>query len=330
MRHKQHAGEAVDQGRRYLLKYAARTAVVAGLAGTGAFPTPAHGQTRKQPAHTPMALGLLIKPFPDPEAKIRLVHDLGLTTCFLSLDGYIGSFTPQLAGRFSDLLDKYGIIATTAEVVYPQPLKWNFIEGPATIGVVPREYRQARMDALKQTSDFAKMLGIGRVQTHCGFIPEDPKDVLYEETVTAIRQLTEHCAANGQSFLMETGQETPTTMLRMIKDVNNPALGVGLDTANLILYGKANPVDALKVLGPYVQAMHAKDGKWPTDPAQLGQEVLIGKGDVDFNEVLKQLHALHYKGAVTIERETSGPQQIADVKVEKLYLERILNEVNHA
>jgi L-ribulose-5-phosphate 3-epimerase len=329
MRHQQ-AGEAVNQGRRDLLKYAAQTAVAAGLAGSGAFTALGYAQARKQLAHAPMALGLLIKPFPDPEPRIKLVHDLGLTTCFLSLDGYIGKFTPALAKQFGDLLDKYQVTATTAEVVNPQPLKWNFIEGPATIGLVPREYRQARMDALKQTSDFAKMLGIGQIQTHCGFIPEDPKDVLYEETVVAIRQLTEHCAANGQSFLMETGQETPITMLRMIKDVNNPAIGVGLDTANLILYGKSNPVDALKVLGPYVKAMHAKDGKWPTDPAKLGQEVLIGKGDVDFTTVFKELHALNYKGAVTIERETSGPQQIADVKAEKLYLEQILNQVNHA
>lgn len=327
MRNNQHSEKPVDPQRRSLLKHAAQGAALAGLAGAGAFVGLARGQAQKQPAHAPMALGLLIKPSPDPEIKIKLVHDLGLSTCFLSLDGYLGKFTPALAKQFGDLLDKYQVIATTAEVVYPQPLKWNFIEGPATIGVVPREYRQARVDALKQTSDFAKMLGIGRIQTHCGFIPEDPKDVLYGESVTAIRQLTEHCAANGQSFLMETGQETPTTMLRMIKDVNHSALGVGLDTANLILYGKANPVDALKILGPYVQAMHAKDGKWPTDPAKLGQEVLIGEGDVDFTAVFKQLHALGYKGAVTIERETSGPQQIADVKAEKLYLERILNQV---
>ena len=55
-------------------------------------------------------------------------------------------------------------------------------------------------------------------------------------------------------------------------------LGVGLDTANLILYGKANPVDALEMLGPHVKSVHAKDGMWPTDPMQLGKEVRIGKG----------------------------------------------------
>ena len=70
--------------------------------------------------------------------------------------------------------------------------------------------------------------------------------------------------------------------------------------------------------------MHAKDGRWPTDPDKLGEEVLIGEGEVDFTRVLSALHAAGYKGAVTIERETSGPQQVADVKAEKIYLERIL------
>ena len=276
------------------------------------------------PVVAPMMLGLLIKPFPDPAKKIALVRELGLPTCFLSLDGYLGKYTPALAKQFADLLDKNQVIATTAEVVYPQPLKWNFVEGPSTIGVVPPAYRQARVDALKQTSDFAKLLGIQQIQTHCGFMPEDPKDPLYEGTVLAIRDLASHCAGNGQSFLMETGQETPTTVSRMIKDVAKPNLGVGLDTANLILYGKANPVDAVKILGPHIKAMHAKDGKWPTDPDKLGQEVLIGKGDVDFLKVFQGLRAAGYTGAVTIERETSGPQQVADVREEKLYLERMI------
>jgi len=315
--------------RRTFLKQAVVTAAAATV--NGMVGDRLQAQThRKQPEHAPMELGLLIKPFPDPEARIKLVHELGFKTCFLSLDGYIDHFTPALTKQFAELLEKYAVIATTAEVVNPQPLKWNFVEGPSTIGLVPPAYRRARLDALKQCSDFAKTLGIGRVQTHCGFMPEDPKQPLYAETVAAIREITEHCAGNGQSFLMETGQETPTTMLRVIKDVNNPALGVGLDTANLILYGKANPVDALKVIGPYVRAMHAKDGKWPVDPDRLGQEVLIGQGEVDFTAVLSMLRDLGYRGAVTIERETSGPQQIEDVKAEKVYLENILNRLKQA
>lgn len=275
----------------------------------------------------PMEVGLLVSPNGDPEPTIRRVRDLGFSNCFFSLDGYVNHFTPQLAAQFRDLLAKYELIATTVEVVVPGPLEWNFTRGPSTIGLVPPQTRAARIDALRQVSDFAKLVGIPQVQTHCGFMPEDPADALYPGTVEAIRTVAQHCQGNGQYFLMETGQETPTTMSRMIRDVAMPNLAVGLDTANLILYGKANPVDAVDILGTHVRSIHAKDGRWPTNPSELGEEVQIGKGLVDFKTVFTKLHRLGYTGAVTIERETSGPQQIEDVRQEKIYLERILHEV---
>jgi L-ribulose-5-phosphate 3-epimerase len=307
--------------RRDFLGLAAGAAVTRGLHAAAAF-------TATPPAVLkPMELGLLIAPFGAPEERIRRVHELGFSNCFLSLDGYIDGFTPAVASQFRDLLLKYQLTATAVEVVGPGPLKWNFTEGPSTIGLVPPGTRAARIDALRQVSDFARQLGVAQVQTHCGFIPENPADPLYPQTVEAIRTVTRHCQTNGQYFLMETGQETPTTMSRMLRDVAMPNLAVGLDTANLILYGKANPVDAVDILGPHVRSIHAKDGRWPTDPNKLGEEVLIGQGLVDFRQVFTKLHRLGYTGAVTIERETSGPQQIEDVRQEKIYLEGILKDV---
>jgi L-ribulose-5-phosphate 3-epimerase len=275
----------------------------------------------------PMDVGLLIVPFGAPEEHFRQVRELGFDNCFLSLDSYIDGFTPAVVSQFRDLIAKYSLTVTTVEVVGPGKREWNFTEGPSTIGLVPPGTRAARIDALRQVSDFAKQLGIQQVQTHCGFIPEDPADPLYPQAVEAIREVARICQGNGQYFLMETGQETPTTMSRVLRDVAMPNLAVGLDTANLILYGKANPVDAVDILGPHVRSIHAKDGRWPTDPNKLGEEVLIGKGLVNFKEVFTKLHRLGYAGAVTIERETSGPQQIEDVRQEKIYLENILRDV---
>jgi sugar phosphate isomerase/epimerase len=320
MRRREFLNAAVGTGLLY-------TSPVARALSGGIVCPVADGMAATATSPAPMALGLLIKPSHGPEVTIARVKELGIPTCFLSLDDYIGRFTEGLAHQFQDLLNKYEVTPTAAEVVGPGALKWNFIEGPSTIGIVPRATRAARIDALKQTSDFAKMLGIPLIQTHCGFLPENPQDPLYEEAVVAIGDLAHHCANNGQSFLMETGQETPTTLLRALKDANKPNLGVGLDTANLILYGKANPVDAVDIIGPYVRSVHAKDGKWPTDPSRLGEEVVIGKGLVDFSQVLGKLRKLGYSGAITIERETSGPSQIEDVKQEKIYLERILKQI---
>jgi sugar phosphate isomerase/epimerase len=112
--------------------------------------------------------------------------------------------------------------------------------------------------------------------------------------------------------------------VRAMQDVGTDNQGVNFDLANLILYGKANPVDAVELLGPYVQGIHAKDGLWPTNPKQLGKEVPIGQGKVDFARIIARLKQLNYRGAVTIEREISGPQQIEDVRASKAYLEKLI------
>jgi sugar phosphate isomerase/epimerase len=313
--------------RRTFLGVASGVILAKALAPAAAHAGEASGQGNSIKPLKPMELGLMVDPYGDSEATIRRVHDLGFSNCFLSLDEYLNRFTPSMADKLNTLLAKYEVIATTVEMVAPEPMVWNFARGPATIGLVPPSTRPVRIDALRQASDFAKLLGVPQVQTHCGFIPEDPGDALYEGTVEAVRTVAQHCQGNGQHFLMETGQETPTAMSRVIHDVALPNLAVGLDTANLILYGKANPVDAVDILGPHIRSVHAKDGRWPTNPADLGAEVLIGKGLVDFKQVFTKLHRLGYTGAVTIERETSGPQQIEDVKQEKAYLEGVLREV---
>ena len=104
-------------------------------------------------------------------------------------------------------------------------------------------------------------------------------------------------------------------------------MGVNLDTANLILYGKANPVDALDVFGKYVMNIHAKDGLYPTNGHDLGKETRIGDGKVDFKALFIKLHELNYDSYVTIEREIEGEQQTDDIRHAKKYLGDIIAEV---
>jgi sugar phosphate isomerase/epimerase len=220
--------------------------------------------------------------------------------------------------------------ATAAMTLGSGKMVWDFYSGPKTIGLVPPDTRSARMDALKRASDLALQCGIGAVHTHCGFIPEDPNSATYPDIVAAIREVAAHCKANGQIFLMETGQETPITMLRAIHDTHADNIGVNLDTANLILYGKGEPVGALDVVGKYVQGLHAKDGLYPTDPKELGEEVAIGKGKVRFAEVIGKLHALRYTGPITIEREISGSRQEEDIRASIGYLQNLIDSTYSA
>ena len=272
------------------------------------------------PPPRPLRLGLIIGIGKDPEPAIATVHDLGLPTCQV----YVEDFAPGASTRLLQALAQHHIEATSVVVGGPGREVWDFYEGPLTIGVVPRETRAARIARMQQGSDYAEACGIPAVQSHAGFIPENPNDPVYKETVAAMREVVEYCRRNGQQFRYETGQETPVTLVRALEDVGLDNQGVNFDLANLILYGKANPVDAIEILAPYIQGIHAKDGLWPTNPRELGKEVPIGQGKVDFSRIIARLKQLNYQGAVTIEREISGPRQIEDVRAAKAYLEGLI------
>ena len=222
-------------------------------------------------------------------------------------------WTPEEANRLKKLLEETGITITAFWCGWEGPRVWDFIQGPETLGIVPTAWREVRVKNLLDGAAFARLLGVRDIITHAGFIPETPGDPNYPGVVSALRGLVSSYRQQNQNFLFETGQETPVTLLRCIEDVGLDNLFINLDPANLLMYGKANPVDALDVFGHLVRGVHAKDGLYPTDGKKLGRETKVGEGKVDFPKLIGRLKELGYDGSLTIEREISGPQQLADI-----------------
>jgi sugar phosphate isomerase/epimerase len=257
------------------------------------------------------------------EHKFTRLVDFGLDNCQLcSWDPR--QWTDENAEAVKQMVEKYKITVSAFWCGWEGPAIWNFYEGHLSLGLVPTEYRQMRVQNLCDGADFAKKLGIQDVVTHMGFIPENTYDQNFAPLCVAIKTVADYLKRNGQNLLFETGQETPVTMMRCFEKVNMDNLGINLDTANLILYGKANPVDALDVFGEFVRDIHAKDGLYPTDGRNLGKETPIGEGKVDFPKFVARLKEIGYDGPLTIEREISGEKQIEDIKSAKAFLETLI------
>ena len=268
-------------------------------------------------------LGVIVTLDENVAATLDRVRQMGLTTCQLC-SWQPDILTERLAQQVRSACEASGVRVSSYWAGHSGRTVWNFLEGPATIGLVPAPTRRQRLDELKKGSDFAAMIGVPSITTHVGFIPEDPNSADYVELIPVLRELAEHCRAAGQFFCFETGQETPVTLLRAIQDIGTDNLGINLDPANLILYGKANPVDALDVFGRYVRGLHAKDGLYPTDGRELGKEVRLGDGKVDFKRLIAGLKSLGFQGPVTIEREITGDEQTRDIRHAIAYLEPLL------
>ena len=235
-----------------------------------------------------MKIGLMV--FMDPveklEEKFQAMVQEGFDNCQLQ-SWQPDSWTPENAEKVNALTEKYGIEISAFWCGWEGPCTWNFYEGQENMGLVSPTYRYARTKNLMAGGKFAKMLGVTDIISHMGFIPENPLDVNFTGLVSALRAVAMQYQADGQYLLFETGQETPTTLLRCIETIGTDNLGINLDTGNLILYGKGNPVDALDTIGKYVCNVHAKDGTYPTSGFENGSETPIGEGKVDFDTVIR-------------------------------------------
>jgi len=200
-----------------------------------------------------------------------------------------------------------------------------------TVGLVPSEKRAERVAITKQISDFSKVVGCDALGMHIGAVPEDAQDPVYGEVVGIAQEVCDHCKANGQRFHLETGQESVDTLLRFFGDVGRDNLAINFDPANLILYGVAEPIEALKRCGQYVKSCHCKDAKWAAKPGEeWGEEMALGQGEVGMANFIQTLKDIGYEGPLTIEREISGDQQKKDIAEAVKLLERLRAEILQA
>jgi sugar phosphate isomerase/epimerase len=258
-----------------------------------------------------LKIGVMLYHYGDPQEPIQKVKSLGLQSCQV---GWGPGQTLEAGQALKAAADAAGIEINTLWAGLPGPAIWNFSGGPHTIGLVPVQWRAARVATLQQAAEIAGKIGVQSITTHAGFIPENPGDPQYRDTVYALQEVCQACAAAGVEFWFETGQETPITLLRTIEDIGTGNAFINLDPANILMYGRGNPVDALDVFGKYVHGVHAKDGEYPTEGKELGHEKPMGEGRVNFPALVPKLKSMGFCGTLTIEREISGDEQVADIK----------------
>jgi sugar phosphate isomerase/epimerase len=261
------------------------------------------------------------------EASFQKVHSLGLPTCQVSTYEPDTYATPESAEQMAKLSKELNIEINAVWAGWSGRCVWDNYEGPVTVGLVPTNTRKERCEMVKKGSDLAKRLGTEIVTTHVGFIPENPQDPVYTGLIDHLQDVAKYCKENNQWFCFETGQETPTTLLRTIEDIGMDNIGVNFDFANLILYGKASPDYAADILGPFIKSVHIKDGRYPTETRKLGEETPIGEGDANIPKLIEKLFAFGFEGPLTIERELGGQEQIDEVKKAISYLNTLLSNV---
>jgi sugar phosphate isomerase/epimerase len=192
-----------------------------------------------------------------------------------------------------------------------------------TGGLAPDSTWEQNRKNIRATVPIARRLGLKLLTFHAGFLPHDQSDPHFGIMLGRLAEVADVFADAGMNLAFETGQETAAALLEVLQKLNKKNVGVNFDPANMILYDKGNPIEALRLLGGSVRQVHIKDAVRTKVPGTWGEEVPVGTGQVDWDAFLATLNANSFTGDLVIERE-AGQQRVADIRFARQTLERIV------
>jgi L-ribulose-5-phosphate 3-epimerase len=187
-----------------------------------------------------------------------------------------------------------------------------------TGGVRPAATWPATRERAVKVAAVARDLGIRLVTLHAGFLPHDSADPERATMLARLREIAAAFGRHGIGIAFETGQEPAPTLIACLETLradqprDHPPIGVNFDPANMLLYGSGDPIEALRLLRPWVAQIHLKDAIPSSVAGAWGTEVPLGEGAVDWDAFFVEAARCERSPDLVIERE-AGDRRIADV-----------------
>ena len=246
----------------------------------------------------------------DEMAKIGVKGiDLALTP-FVAPDGRHGVEEGEEALAFAKAQFASGAWRLFATMIsFPQEDYSTLETIRRTGGVVPDDCWPRNREIAAAAAELSGTLGAPYMLFHAGFLDES-NPAAYAAYVERVSFVRDACARAGVQLILESGQETAEDLARFLRDV--PGLYVNFDPANMILYGKGRPMEALETLVPWIRKIHVKDADATAVPGTWGTERPWGEGQVGGAAFIDALNGLGFTGNLTIERE-GGDDRVGDI-----------------
>ncbi len=210
---------------------------------------------------------------------------------------------------------------------------------PSELHGKPEEIRAWAIEEMKQVAYAAKLMGVSVVTGFTGSpiwpywysFPQTDKAMVnggfekIKELWTPIFDVFDEC---GVKFALEVHPAEiafdyySTQKLLEVFD-HRPTLGVNFDPSHLLWQG-VNPCIFLRDFASRIYHVHMKDVKIRKDGKAgiLGSHidfgdlrrawnfVSLGHGDVDFDDIIRELNAMKYTGPLSVEWEDSGMERM--------------------
>jgi len=245
-----------------------------------------------------------------PQQLVEHLRAIGLNRVQLALDPLREN--PSVWGGTAELFREHGISIVSGMFGTVGEDYTSLESIRRTGGLVPDDTWDENWENAQANVLLAHQLGLKLVTFHAGFLPHEESDPEFEKLQHRIRLVADVFAAKGIDLAFETGQESADTLKVFLEKLGRVNVGVNFDPANMILYDKGEPIEALRTLASWVKQCHLKDANRTKTPGTWGEEVPVGTGQVDWKKFFAALRDIQFAGPCCIERE-AGNQRVVDI-----------------
>lgn len=255
-----------------------------------------------------------------PEALLAKVAEIGIPRLQIALDPFREN--PSVWSRFHELAKARGVSCVSGMFGTVGEDYTTMETIRRTGGVVPDQHWDQNWKNIQETVALASKMGLKLVTFHAGFLPHEENDPDFRKLLDRITKIADLFSKNGLELGFETGQEEAGTLKTFLEKLGRKNVGINFDPANMILYDKGNPIDALRTLAPWLKQCHVKDANKTKKPGEWGEEVPAGTGEVIWKAFFNALRELRFEGWCCIERE-AGTQRVEDIRAARKMVESI-------
>ena len=188
-------------------------------------------------------------------------------------------------------------------------LTLSAIHFPAKRSFANSEHLDARIEHLKKVMQFAREMQTEIVTTKIGKIPEESESKDYQLLHEVVNDLAKYGNTIGINLGVIPGGESIEALSQFCSSIDQGFLGISLDPA-AIVWSQQNPCDAVRSLYQRLLFVQARDAILNGDENR--EEVPLGEGDVDWDELLALLEHAGYNRWVSLVR-TQGEHRTNDL-----------------
>lgn len=179
---------------------------------------------------------------------------------------------------------------------------------PLRSPLIEPERVDARVAAIKDALSWTHRLGAGVLTARIGRIPTDTESRDYATLLEILNDLARHGNRIGTSFCLIPSNDTIEGLKNLFNAVTWGPIALDCDPAALIMGGQ-DPGDGIRALHDRILHVRIRDAIRDMDGN--GQEVAVGRGEVDWEEFLSLLDEAAYRGWMTVDR-TQGDAKPLD------------------